>query len=285
MQAPPRYPRGVRAVGIHLVQDARRTDVPARSAVAEIGPGPGLVGVRMCRSDEEIAAAVGGEPAVVLVDAPIVVPDAPGRRDAEHVLAWLDIPAFPVTPARLEAAYGGARGVGLGHALAAMGHVVAEALPDQVLRQLMWERDHPPGNPPAGLADYRAQWLGIRAPAFRPRGGRARHDGLAPAREILADAVDLAAWPDPDRAGDLAALDEAAAIDGVACAIAARRCLDGPGDRWALVGDAVRGRVVLAAGPDLIERAEVNAARLADEGTISIPRRVAGDTVGPPQSW
>lgn len=272
-------------MGIHLLQDARRDDAPGRSAVAEITPDSRLSGVRMCRSDGEIVGAVGAAPALVLVDAPLVVPAVAGRRDVEHVLAWLDIPAFPVTPARMRKAYGGARGVHLAEALADSGHVVAEALPDQVLRQLMWDADHPDGSPVLPLADYRAAWLGIRAPAFRPRGGRARNDGLAPARALLGAAAELTAWPAPEREGDLADLDEAAAVDAVACALLARRCLDAPGDRWALVGDAQRGRVALAACPEMIDRAGINIARLRDEGTIAIPAEVAGAQVGPPQSW
>ena len=47
----------------------------------------------------------------------------------------------------------------------------------------------------------------------------------------------------------------AAAIDAVACAALARRCIDAPGDRWAVVGDAARGRIALAACPEMIERA------------------------------
>lgn len=277
----------MRAVGIHLVQDARRHDAPARSAVAEITPANRLSGVRMCRSDEEIVDAVGGGPALVLVDAPLAIPAVTGRRDVEHVLAWLDIAAFPVTPARMQKAYGGARGVGLATALGSLdvGHVLAEALPDQVLRQVMWEREHPPGAPSLDLATYRAGWLGVRAPAFRPRGGRARNDGLAPARHLLAGLADTTAWPAPTREGDLADLDEAAAIDAVACATLARRCLDAAGDRWAVIGDARRGRVALAACPEMIDRARVNIERLRAEGTIGIGPEVAGSDLGPPQSW
>lgn len=275
----------MRAVGVHLVQDARRGDAPGRSAVAEMGTDGALLHVRMCRSDAEIRAAVGPGPALVLVDAPLAVPDVRGRRDVEHVLAWLDIAAFPVTPARMQKAYGGARGVDLCADLEADGHVTAEALPDQVLRQLLWEADHPPGSPPIGLADYRGDWLGIRAPAFRPRGGRARNDGLAPARAIIAGVADLAAWPQGDREGDLADLDEAAAVDATACALLAWRCLHAPGGTWALVGNAESGRIVLAAGPDLVERARINIDRLREEGSIGIPREVAGSEVGPPQSW
>jgi hypothetical protein len=275
----------VRAVGIHLVQDARGDAAPARSAVAAITPDTRLSGVRMCRSDAEIVAAVGESPALVLVDAPLAVPPVTGRRDAEHVLAWLDIPAFPVTPERMRTVHGGARGPGLADRLAHGGHVVAEALPDQVLRQVTWEQDHPPGSPPLDLGAYRAAWLGVRPPAFRPRGGRARHDGLAPARALLGTAIHISEWPTSDRTGDLAALDEAAGIDATACALLAHRCLHGPGDRWALVGDAGAGRVVLAACPEMIDRAAVNIDRLRAEGTIAIPAEVAGSDLGPPQSW
>jgi len=275
----------VRAVGIHLVQDTRRDDAPGRSAVAGITPGNALSGVRMCRSDGAIVDAVGDEPALVLIDAPVVVPDVAGRRDVEHVLAWLDISAFPVTAPRMDKAFGGARAVALGAALASAGHVVAEALPDQVLRQLIWEQGHLPGSPALPLAEYRAAWLGVRAPAFRPRGGRARNDGLAPTRALLAGVMDLGAWPTAEREGDLADLDEAAAIDAVACALLARRCLDGPGDRWALVGNATAGRMALAACPEMIHRARINIERLREAGTINIAPEVAGARVGPPQSW
>ena len=274
----------MRAVGIHLNPEMRRDDPPGRSAVAEIDPDGALRTVHMCRRDEEIVALTGNSPALVVIDAPIAIPDdTAGRRDVEQVLAWLDIPAFPVTRTRLEKVHGGARGPGLRALMA--GHTMVEGIPDQVIRQLLWEREHPIGAPPLGLADYRAAWLGVRAPAFRPRGGRARNDGLAPAREVLADAADLTAWPAPERTGDLAALDEAAAIDAVACALLARRCVDGPGDRWALVGDAAAGRIALAACPEMIERAGINIARLRDEGTINIAAEVAGARVGPPQSW
>jgi hypothetical protein len=275
----------VRAVGVHLVQDARRGDAPGRSAVAEITPDRRVSGVWMCRSDEDVVEAVGADRALVLVDAPLAIPDVRGKRDAEQVLAWLDIPAFPVTPDRMMKVHGGARGPEIALRLQRAGHVAAEALPDQVLRQLLWEREHPDGSPPLGLAAYRSAWLGVRPPAFRPRGGRARNEGLLPARDTLAAAIDLGAWPSSDREGDLADLDEAAVIDAVACAALALRCIEGPGHRWARIGTREAGCIVLAAGPDLIERARVNGNRLADEGAIGIPREVAGDEVGPPESW
>ncbi len=275
----------MRAVGIHLNPDLTRDDPPGQSAVAEIAAGGVLVAVRMCRSNAEIVAVVGASPALVLIDAPVVIPATTvGRRDLEHVLTWLDIPAFPVTSERIQKVHGGVRGPLLAAALPST-LVVAESFPDQVLRQLLWERLHPAGSPPLGLADYRTGWIEVRTPTFRPRGGRARNDGIAPTRAILADVLDLAAWPLPERSGDLAALDEAAVIDAVAAAFAAHRCLHAPGDRWVRIGTAERGQVVMPANPDLIARAEVNIARLRDEGTINIPLAVAGRAVGPPQSW
>lgn len=275
----------VRAVGIHLVQNLQRLDGPGLSAVTEIGAGGALAGAWMCRSDEEILTSVGHDPALVLVDAPLVVPDGAGRRDVEHVLAWLDIPAFPVSRTRMQTVYGGARAADLAARLVGGPHVLAETIPDQVLRQLMWEREQPPGAPPLGLAEYRARWRGVRPPAFRPRGGRAHPEGLAPAHALLAGAADLTAWPGPTRDGDLAALDEAAAIDATACAVAAHRCLHGDPTRWVLIGTQDRGRMVLPGDLDLAERATVNATRLASEGVISIPADVAGQVVGAPQSW
>ena len=110
------------AVGLHLMQDARRDDAPGQSAVATLTPDMRLSGLAMCRTDAEIVAAIGDPPALVLMDAPAVVPDVRGRRDSEHVLAWLDIPAFPVTPARMDSVHGGTRGVGIEGALTARGH-------------------------------------------------------------------------------------------------------------------------------------------------------------------
>ena len=123
------------------------------------------------------------EAAWVVVDAPLAVPNARGRRDAERVLAWCDVPAFPVSRERLERVFGGARGVALARALARPGRELRETLPDLVLRELEWEREHPPGAPALDLADYRAAWLAVRAPAYRPKGrGRARPAGMARAR-------------------------------------------------------------------------------------------------------
>jgi predicted RNase H-like nuclease len=102
---------------------------------------------------------------------------------------------------------------------------------------------------------------------------------------LLDHIADLGQWPVATREGDLADLDEAAAIDAVACAILARRCLGAAGDRWAVIGDAARGRIALAACPEMIGRADVNIARLRAEGTIAISPEVAGSDLGPPQSW
>ncbi|MGB0731563.1 MAG: hypothetical protein ACPGRF_05245, partial [Miltoncostaeaceae bacterium] len=51
------------AVGLHLMQDARRDDAPGRSAVAMTAPDMRLSGVTLCRTDAEIVAAIGDDAA------------------------------------------------------------------------------------------------------------------------------------------------------------------------------------------------------------------------------
>ena len=185
----------VRVVGIHLLQTLDLVGSPRRSAVARLDGAGRLEALALADGDDEVAAAVPDEAAWVVVDAPLAVPNARGRRDAERVLAWCDVPAFPVSRERLERVFGGARGVALARALARPGRELRETLPDLVLRELEWEREHPPDAPALDLADYRPAWLGIRAPAYRPKGrGRARPAGMARAHDLLSGALDLGGW-------------------------------------------------------------------------------------------
>src|SRR5690606_16836548 len=133
------------------------------------------------------------------------------------------------------------------------GRLLLEALPDQVLRQIQWERDHPPDAPAIDLLDYRTAWIGVRAPVYRPKGtGRARPDGTLAAWRILGEAVDLGGWARGGPADDWAAIADAARVDAICCAYAALRAVRGTaatldvgaGRRLALAADRnLAGRV------------------------------------------
>lgn len=259
----------MRAVGIHLLQPDALTGTPRPSVVAEIDPAGVLVGLREADDDASVVAAVGDAPALVLLDAPLVAPNRTGRRDVEVVLAWLDCPAFPVSRERLVLLYGGVRGERVASALRAAGHRVAEAVPDVVLRHLRWTAAHP-GGEEVGLEAFRAGWLGLRAPRYRPKGaGRADPRGLGPARDLLASAVDLGGWRPTPSPTDWEAIADAARIDAIACALTARLLLADPPGAVA-VGDPERGEVVIPAGPDMAGRLRVNLRRLRAEGAIRI---------------
>jgi len=261
----------VRLIGLHLLQPLGLVAGERRSALAEVDAGGRLLRLELLGSDAEILAALPPAPALVVVDAPLAVPDEEGQRDVEWLLAWCDATVFPVSRRRLRQVFGGARGVDLAERLAAGGRTVAETVPDLVLRQLAWERRRPAGAPPLDLAAYRTAWLGVRAPVYRPKGaGRARPAGLAPAHALLAGALDLAGWspaPDPD---DWTALHDAALLDALACACVALRVQRDAAGLTATVGTPERGLVVLAADANLRERLAVNLARMRAEGAIRI---------------
>ena len=198
------------------------------------------------------------------------MPNLDGSRDAERVLAWCDVPAFPVSRRRLERVHGGARGVALAPSLARPAAPVRETLPDLVLRELEWEREHPPDAPAMDLADYRPAWLGVRAPAYRPKGrGRARPAGLAPARALLAGVLDLGGWAPRTDGGDWDALHDAARLDALCCAYAALRLARGEGT--ATVGDPESGHVAFPADANLRGRVDLTVRRLGAEGAIGRP--------------
>jgi Protein of unknown function (DUF429) len=257
------------AIGVHLLQTLGLVGSGRHSAVARLDPEGRLTALDLADDDDDLVARVGTGPGTLAIDAPLAVPDETGQRDVERVLAWCDIPAFPVSRRRLGQLHGGARGVALAPRLAAAGREVHEALPDLVLRQIAWERDHPPGSPPADLAAYRAGWLGLRAPVYRPKGvGRARAAGLVPAWRILAGVVDLAGWaPDPE-GDEWRALDDAARIDAICCAYTALRMTDPEGSMT--IGSTERGLVAFPVDASLRGRVALTIARLRDEGSIRI---------------
>ena len=254
-------------LGLHLVAHLGLVSSPRRSVLARLDASGRLAALETAAGDDEVAALVASHDArLVVADVPLEVPEGGGRRDAEAVLAWCDVAAFPVSARRLETVFGGARGVGLRPALTAGGRRAVEALPDQVLREIVWERDHPPDGPPLDLGDYRAAWIGVRAPRYRPKGeGRARPEGVLEAWRILSEAVDLGGWSPAPAPDDWAAIADAAVIDAVLCAYAGLRLRAGTG---VTVGSPGRGVVALPAGADLRARLAATTERLAAEGTI-----------------
>lgn len=253
---------------MHLLQTLGLVGSGRHSAVARLDPRGRLMALDLADDDEDLLGRIGTGPGTLAIDAPLVAPDETGQRDVERVLAWCDVSAFPVSRRRLEQLHGGARGVALAPRLAAPGREVRETLPDLVLRQVAWEREHPPGSPPPDLAEYRAAWLGLRAPAYRPKGvGRARPEGLVPAWRLLAEVVDLGGWA-PEAGDDWRALDEAARLDAICCAYTALRMTDP--DSTMSIGTPERGRVAFPTGPSLRARVALTLARLREEGSVRI---------------
>ncbi len=258
------------ALGLHLVQHLDLVDSPRRSVLVRLDADARLRDVGEAAGDDAVVAlAAGHEAASLTVDAPLAVPDDAGRRDAEAVLAWCDVSAFPVSRRRLEQVTGGTRGIALAPALAAAGHALAEALPDQVLRQVAWEHDHPLGAAPLPLADYRTAWIGVRAPVYRPKGvGRARPGGTLAAWEILRGVVDMDGWaPGAGAVTDWDAIRDAAVIDAICCAYAGLRVARGQG---LLLGTAARGLVAVPADANLHDRLTAALGRMRDEGAVAI---------------
>ena len=239
--------------------------------VARVDDAGRLVSLDTAGPDAEVIAlvAIAGADSLV-VDAPLEVPDAGGRRDVEAVLAWCDVPTFPVSVRRLEQVFGGARGVALAPALAEAAGAVRETVPDQVLRQIIWEQTHPAGAPAMDLADYRAAWLGVRAPVYRAKGaGRARPDGTLAAWRLLSDVLDLGGWtPGAGPDDDWAAIDDAARIDALCCAYAALRGRSADGH--VAIGATGLGRMVLPADANLRARVALTLERMRAERQIAI---------------
>jgi predicted nuclease with RNAse H fold len=257
-------------LGLHLVAHLDLIASPRRSVVARLDAAGRLRALEPAGSDAEILALIDGTDApLVVADAPLEVTNPTGRRDVEAVLAWCDIPVFPVSERRLDTVFGGARGVGLAPALAHGGRRVREALPDQVLRQIAWEADHPPGSAALDLADYRAAWLGVRAPRYRPKGvGRADPRGVVAAWRLLAGVVDMDGWTPATDPDDWAAIGDAARLDAICCAYAGLR-LEQP-EGGLCVGAPGLGRVALPVDANLRGRVEATLARLRAEGAIAI---------------
>ena len=257
-------------LGLHLVQGLDMVPTPRRSALARLDDDGRLTALDLAGPDEEILALVEPLDAVALVvDAPLEVPDDRGRRDVEAVLAWCDVTAFPVSLRRLEKVYGGARGLALAPALDRPGRALRETIPDAVLRQIAWERDHPAGAAALDLGDYRAAWLAVRAPVFRAKGtGRARPDGIVAAWRLLAGVLDLGGWTPGPPSDDWSAINDAARVDALCCAYAALRMQRA--EASASIGAPGHGQLTLPADANLAGRIAFTLERLRAEGAIRI---------------
>lgn len=254
----------MRFLGLHLLQSVGLVDSPRPSAVAEIDADGALQGLTFAACDAEVLTALGAAPAVVAVDAPLAVVNETGRRDVELVLAWCDVPAFPVSRRRLIQVFGGIRGPAL-RAAAAPGLDLIETLPDLALRLMLYEETFGAGL--VDLQEYRARWLRLRAPVYRPKGaGRARGAGILEVAAIVGRHVDLGGWAPSTRTDDWTAIRDAAALDAILCATVARRT-SLPG-ATATIGDPARGALVAPVDANLAARIRVNEARLAQDGAI-----------------
>lgn len=256
----------VRTLGLHLVQSVDLIDTPRRSVVVEMTGHREVTAITAIATIDEIVAAIGPGPALVVVDAPLVVPNEGGQRDVERILAWCDVPAFPVSRGRLAKVHGGMRGVELGAALPPEVTAI-ETHPDLVLRLLVSE-DAGGGGAPIDLAEYRAQWLGLRAPTYRPKGpGRANPAGIVAVAAVLARHVDLAGWTPTAPDDDWGPIRDAGIIDAIVCAYVANRAIHTPQGALA-IGAPPRGQMLVPVDANLRGRLEATVARLAAEGTI-----------------
>ena len=184
-------------VGIHLLQPIDLVGSRRRSAVALVGGGGNVQALDLADADEEVIAAVPEEAAWLCVDAPLAVPNREGSRPAERVLAWCDVPAFPVSLRRLETVFGGARGVALSPRSRGRAGRSARPSRPRAARARVGARASAgrPGDGPGGLPARMARRARALVPAqgarpgpagrdvARPgsRGGRPRPRGLGPA--------------------------------------------------------------------------------------------------------
>lgn len=256
-------------VGVHLLQPLPLVASRRRSAVARVDASGRLSALDLAAGDEELVETIGSGASVLVVDAPLAVPGETGRRDVERILAWCDVPAFPVAAGRLRALHGGMRGVELRPRLAVAADRLYETLPGLVLRQVAWERGRPAGAPPLDLAEYRTAWLGVRAPVYGGKpGGAVRLAGLLPAWRLLDQVLDLGGWVPADRPDAEQAADDAARLDALCCAYAARRMTGGGGGMS--IGTPSLGQLALPVDACLRHRVEVTLERLRAEGSIRV---------------
>ena len=96
----------------------------------------------------------------------------------------------------------------------------------------MWEDAG--GGASIDLAEYRAQWLGLRAPTYRPKGpGRANPAGIIAARRSWPATSTWAGGSRPRGDDDWGPIRDAATLDAIICAYVAHRAIRTPERRWA----------------------------------------------------
>lgn len=252
-----------RTIGVHLMPLANAVDSPRPSVVVHVDREDRIDAILPARTIEEIVAAIGDEPALVAVDAPLRITNERGRRTIDELLAWLDVPVFPISRARITQVWGASRGEELAAALAVRPQVhLVEAVPDLVLRLLAWQELHEDDH--ADLQQFRTRWLGLRPQPYRPKGsGRARPAAMPGAVRLLATTLDLGGWIPAASPNDWQAITDAAIIDGALCAVTARRVITGHG---AILAPADGGPCAVPTVPVLMERIDINAERLSQEG-------------------
>lgn len=259
-----------RAVGVHLMPVLDAVDTPRPSVIVEMDREGAIAAITEVTTLAEIVTALGADPALVVVDAPLTVPSTGGRRTIDELLGWLDTPVLPISRKRMDALYGGARGEDLTRHEGVQHHDIVETFPDLLLRLLAWERDRPA--PPVDLGEFRARWLTHRPPVYRPKGsGRAKAAGILPAFHLLSTAIDFGGWA-PMREGDWGAIADAAVLDAAACAHVAWRAVVADPDRSVRL-DVGGADVILPCDANLAERIEVNRARLAAAHPGTLERR------------
>lgn len=233
--------------GVHLAPHA-----PDHwSVVALLGDVGSAPKIAYCSTNEDIVTACQGA-TVVLVDAPLAVPNETGRRPLEEILAWCDVPLFPVSRERLKRMKRSANGPRLAADLAQPGRLVAEHAPPLTLRQLAWEEFRPPPAPALSLADYRTLWAQLSVPRIDSASPSAT--AVANARRLLETALTL-----PD--GPLEAIDLSAISGAYAALRHSERTLGASLD----LGTDTSGRVIGPSDGNLRDRVALNAERLAQQ--------------------
>lgn len=216
--------------GLHLMPLLEEIDSPRRSCIAQFTAHGRLRSLSFVQADNEIMDAIPAPVSHIVVDAPLEVHNETGARPIERLLGWLDVAAFPHSRERDRQIFGGTRGDALRAPLTTRIAHVAETHPDAVLKQLLWEHRPEHAHSIVEFADYRSYWHPLRPPRYRPKaGGRAATNGFTSIVAILEREVDLDGWAPTESPDDWQAIEDAAALDALICAIVAWRWAYRPG--------------------------------------------------------